>query len=88
MEDEEPEEESKEEKVAASLNVSSTENMTNDSVKNDVINTDEKKGISLPKEETVAVEEKVLPSSDEPKAKMEKPKRKDKKKRNFVPIIN
>merc|ERR1711997_1257872 len=47
MEDEEPEEESKEEEVAASLNVSSTENMPNDSVKDDVV-TDEKKGTSPP----------------------------------------
>merc|ERR1712037_335922 len=45
MEDDEPEEESKEEKgkVAASLNVSSTENMANDSVNDDVISTDEKR---------------------------------------------
>merc|ERR1712158_264899 len=82
MEDEEPEEESKESKedkskVAASLDLSSTENMTND----DVV-PDEKNETSSPKEETVAVEEKEPPSSDEPKAKMEKPKRKDKKKRN------
>merc|ERR1712018_220212 len=83
VEDEEPEEESKEGKanVAASTNESSKENLTNDSVNDDAV-PDEKKDASPQKEDDVAVEEKEPTSSDEPKAKKEKPKRKDKKKRN------
>merc|ERR1712018_689960 len=68
VEDEEPEEESKEGKanVAASTNESSKENLTNDSVNDDAV-PDEKKDASPQKEDDVAVEEKEPTSSDEPK---------------------
>merc|ERR1712107_250977 len=72
VDDEEPEEESREGKfnVDASNNVSSKENLTTDSLNNDAV-PDGKKDTSPPKEDSVAVEEPT--SSDEPKAKKEKP---------------
>ena len=86
MEDEETEEEKNESmdeksNVPASFDVSATEKITNDSVRDDVVPVDKKENSSS-KEDSVAVEEKEPPPSNEPKAKMEKPKRKDKKKRN------
>merc|ERR1712192_95506 len=80
MDDDESEEEKKESEEEKS-NLSSTKKITKDSVNKDVVPV-EKKKTPPPKEDSVAVEEREAPSSNEPKAKMEKPKRKDKKKRN------